>query len=137
MSTEKRAKLRTDLLIGAALIFQLVVPATYYLRDEPYDERFAWRMFSAIRVQGCEVQVLERRGESEVQVNLPQEIHTAWITNLERNRRDVALALLRRRCEEEAVTAVRIVTSCVGADEQPREPIEIRRDCASGEVEGP
>ena len=128
--------MRTDLIIGALLAFQLIVPLTYYLRDDPYDERFAWRMFSAIRMQSCSVEVREkRRGEdADVRLQLLRVIHEGWITTLERNRRDVILALLERRCDEPEVERVVLVSQCQGTDGQPLRPLRWVRACASGDV---
>ena len=47
--------LRRAFILGF-LALQLIAPASYYLwRDNPMDERFAWRMFSPIRLIKCDV----------------------------------------------------------------------------------
>lgn len=133
---------RVTRFIGAFLAFQLLVPLTYYMRDDPYDERFAWRMFSAIRVYGCRTWAYdihegpdgERR---EQRLDLSKEIHVAWITTMRRNRRDVIHAFLRRRCEEPGVAAARVINRCSTPDGERVGPLEYERDCETGEIDEP
>ena len=75
--------------IGVAVLAQLLIPLTYYLRDDPYDERFAWRMFSGVRLQECEGSVTESHGDWEEAVNPYEVVPAGWVTGLERNRRPV------------------------------------------------
>ncbi len=114
------------------LVFQLVVPLTYYLRDNPYDERFAWRMFSAIRLYQCGVDLREGRDGSLRPVELPRVIHQAWVNHLKRNRVTVADALLARRCLEDRVDEVQITTRCRTASGEASPDTRYRRICASG-----
>ncbi len=132
--TQRRKILR---LLGLFVAFQLVVPLTYYLRDDPYDERFAWRMFSAVRLHRCQTSALERRDEDEIPIALAQELHRAWVNHLSRNRRDVVRAFLRKRCESHGVTSVVVRNDCVAPDGTALEPQIYERDCLSGEVEEP
>ncbi|MFW5920630.1 MAG: hypothetical protein ACOCUS_02230 [Polyangiales bacterium] len=137
-----RTRKRVSLFVGAFLALQLFVPLTYYMRDDPYDERFAWRMFSAIRVYGCRTWAFdvhegpdgERRSE---RLELSKEIHVAWITTMRRNRRDVIHAFLRRRCEEPGVVESRVVNRCSTPDGERIGPLEYERDCATGDVTEP
>lgn len=120
--------------IVAAVLAQLLIPLTYYLRDDPYDERFAWRMFSGVRLQECDATVLETRGGAERVVDPYQVVPAGWVTGLERNRRTVVERYLELRCEEEGTTAVRFENRCREVDGAPRPMVELRRDCATGEV---
>ena len=124
-------------LLGLFVLFQLVVPLTYYLRDDPYDERFAWRMFSAVRLHRCQTTALERRGDAEAPIPLSQILHRAWVNHLARNRRDVVHAFLRQRCAQDGVTRVVVRNDCVAPDGTALPPQVYSRDCRSGEVEEP
>lgn len=129
---ERRAGVR--LFIVVAVLAQLLIPLTYYLRDDPYDERFAWRMFSGVRMQECEGSVLERHGETELAVNPYEVVPAGWVTSLERNRRSVVERYLELRCEDEGMTSVRFENRCREVDGAPLPVVELTRDCATGEL---
>ncbi|MCA9582314.1 MAG: hypothetical protein KC416_11005 [Myxococcales bacterium] len=118
-----------SLAIAAALAIQLVVPLRYYVGDDRFDERFSWRMFSAIRVVRCRTALFETKGDQEVPVELPKIIHQVWITNLNRNRQSVVDALLQRRCQEPSVSKARIVNRCQDAKGVEMDPQEWSRTC--------
>ncbi|MEM9864552.1 MAG: hypothetical protein AAF938_23330 [Myxococcota bacterium] len=120
----------------AFVILQLVVPLTYYMRDDQYDERFAWRMFSAIRLYGCSTQALETRDGVETPLELGLLIHNAWINHLGRNRKSVAHAFLDRRCDEGA-ESVRIINQCRDVQGEPLPPQEYVETCDSGAIADP
>lgn len=126
-------------LVVGLLLLQAVIPLRYYLGDDPYDERFSWRMFSAVRVIRCNTGVQERVGDARRPrpVHLMKVIHEAWVTTLRRNREEVIRAFLARRCREEDVREVTLVSQCVDARGQRMEPMRWQRDCDSGEVEAP
>ncbi|MFO0692473.1 MAG: hypothetical protein U0230_02865 [Polyangiales bacterium] len=128
------------LLLGF-LAFQLVVPATYYLRDDRYDERFSWRMFSAVRLHTCETTAEETRltpdGPRTSPIDLARTLHVAWLDHLGRNRRAVVHAFLERRCREVGVVRVRVVNDCVTADDRALPPIEYTLDCATHRLGDP
>lgn len=117
-----------------AVLVQAAVPLGYYLGEDRFDERFAWRMFSAVRVYDCNFGAYETRDGSEQPVNLMSTIHVAWITTLRRGREAVMDRYLDWRCEQEGVSAARVVNRCT-TPEGNRVPDVVRRiDCASGEV---
>lgn len=94
------------------LVVQALLPLRHYLGDDPYDERFAWRMFSPTRVVRCTV---------EYRVNgdplpLEQHLHSGWITLLKRGRGDVHDAVDQRLCVTHAGQTVRKSASCKGVD---------------------
>jgi len=134
-----KTRLRTTAFIAVIVALQTLIPLGYYLGDDPYDERFSWRMFSAVRVVRCRAAVTEKVGEagSVRQVPLMTTIHEAWVSTLQRNRAGVIQAFLRRRCEEPDVTEVTLVNHCVNAGGTPIDPIEWARDCESAEVTAP
>ena len=85
-----------SLAIVAFLAIQLGVPASYYWRDEPLDERFAWRMFSPIRVASCRLTVTE--GPDRRPARMGKDVHVVWTRLLRRGRPAVAKAFAKRRC---------------------------------------
>ena len=120
--------------VGVAVIVQLLVPMSYYFGDDPYDERFAWRMFSAVRVYRCSADATEVNQGSTERIALPEEVHVAWIRTMQRNREAVIARFLRWRCEEAGADSVRFVNRCL-SPEGRRAPDVVRAiDCASGEI---
>ena len=83
--------------IAAWLVVQIALPLVYYtVRRDPHDERFAWRMFSPMRMVRCEPGVHRRRST----VRLNQRFHTAWINIARRGRFDVVEAMAARLCHD-------------------------------------
>lgn len=127
----RRAWIRA--FVAGFLGLQLLIPATYYASPDPFDERFSWRMFSAVRVIRCRTLVSETTTEgSRRSVDLRRVIHQAWITNLSRNRADVIGAFLERRCEEDDVAAVTLVNQCVNVEGGRMPMLTWDRDCEAG-----
>ncbi len=125
--------------LGAALwlAYHLLVPLRYYaLSDhDPYDERFAWRMFSAVRVQRCSVAVEETLGGQPRRVQLSTAVPMPWIALVERNRPAVQRGLLHFLCERSAEpTHVEIRSECVEASGERAPAIRRALDCESGEL---
>jgi hypothetical protein len=137
-----RPSARTWLLaarIGAAawLAFLVLVPLRYYVLPDhdPYDERFAWRMFSAVRVQRCEVVVDETLLGEPRPVRLTSSLPMPWIALVERNRPAVQRGLLDFRCAGETEpSAVEIRSSCVEASGERAPTIRRTLDCGTGEL---
>lgn len=78
------------------LAAQLALPLHYYLvRLDEHDERFAWRMFSTVRMVNCEVEL--RVGDRPVALN--REFHDAWIALAQRGRHVVIEAMAARLCK--------------------------------------
>ncbi|HUF75145.1 MAG TPA: hypothetical protein VMM35_02660, partial [Longimicrobiales bacterium] len=105
---------RTWIVAGVAvlLLVQSVVPLRYYLGDDLFDERFSWRMFSAVRVYSCDLNAFETREGHERPTPLMSTIHVAWITTMRRGREGVIRRYLRWRCEQEGVEAARVINRC-------------------------
>ena len=53
-------------LLACWLLLHVSVPLSYYLSSDIYDERFAWRMFSAVRVQECSLDARETTASGSV-----------------------------------------------------------------------
>jgi hypothetical protein len=134
---DARWKPRVRIFLGVFLLLQALIPLRYYLGDDPYDERFSWRMFSAVRVHRCRVMAAETIGGAPRQIALSREIHRAWINTLSRNRDAVTRKFLRSRCEGEGVSEVRVTNNCVDPDGNRVDPIVWTLDCASGEMSEP
>jgi hypothetical protein len=101
---------------------QVAIPASYYLlRADREDERFAWRMFSALRLQRCQVQAydLDERGGAH-SVALSRALHASWIGSLERGRERVVERFLTTRCERAGVVAALLERRCVEAGDPAR-----------------
>ncbi len=103
-----------SLFIVAFLAVQLALPVSYYLGDAPLDERFAWRMFSPIRMVRCRLDVREGTARTPVPaadlkpgarlatprtpVRPEAELHAVWMSLLRRGRPDVIAAWADARC---------------------------------------
>jgi len=127
--------------VGAYLALVLLTPLRYYLGDDPYDERFAWRMFSDVRLRACTTELVETVAEGgtlhERRPPLEGIVHFSWREMLARNRRAVVVALLEARCEGEDVVEARIVNTCQSSAGEPLPTREYRLECASGALTAP
>ena len=123
-------------IILTFLVTQMLFPFVYYVpggRDSArlpgvspeiaeYDERFAWRMFSDIRMVRCQA-TYAVDGRT---VELSQEFHSAWGSLLSRGRPDVVRRVGERLCERgEPVTLVLVC----------RHPDKSIRTLSSGSVD--
>lgn len=132
----KEPRTRHWIVGGVALIVlvQALVPLRYYLGDDLFDERFSWRMFSAVRVYRCDLSALETRDGAERPTRLISTIHVAWINTMRRGREAVIHRYLEWRCDQEGVEAARVVNRCT-TPEGNRVPDLVRTiDCESGEI---
>jgi len=138
VSPEVRSRLVSNALIAGFVALQLLIPLRYYLGSDPYDERFSWRMFSAVRVRQCTPQATDVLDGGELRaVDLQDAIHTAWITTLERNRAAVIIAFLERRCRESAVETATFTNQCLSATHEALPTLRWTRDCETGAVLAP
>jgi hypothetical protein len=80
--------------IAAYLALQLAIPALYFVKRDPHDERFSWRMFSTMRMVTCEP---ELRVDDNA-VILAAQFHEAWIELARRGRMRVLEAMAQRMC---------------------------------------
>lgn len=111
--------------LRALVATQLAGPISYYagLRA-PDDERFAWRMFSAVRVRECRVWLLNHGPREPV-----RGLHSSWLHALERGREAVIARYLASRCGPEGAPA--LARSCHAASGEPLFEVVYRFDCAS------
>ncbi len=132
-----RATVTRALVVGgilAALATQIAIPATYYRGEDRFDERFAWRMFSAVRVSRCQLGAFDLDEGRATPVPLGRTIHVAWINTMERGREGVIRRYLGWRCANAEVAGARVVNRCTTPEGQ-RVPDLVREvDCASGQL---
>lgn len=118
----------------AVLLVQALIPLRYYLGDDAYDERFSWRMFSAVRMQQCDIAASETTHGVTRPVRLIETIHVAWINTLRRNREAVMERYLEWRCEQDGVSRARLENECRTPDGREVPTIVREIECASGEI---
>ncbi len=110
---------RALIFIHLYLAVQIALPLTYYYaRRDKYDERFAWRMFSAERMAVCGPSF--RVGGQTVR--LGSEFHEAWISIARRGRRDVLEAMAARLCAENPDQPVTLEMTCKTVDKKIETP---------------
>jgi len=96
-------------LILAFVAIQLVLPVRYYACNrDPHDERFAWRMFSPIRMARC-TPTFALDGKP---VALGNEFHEAWLEIAGRGRLAVVEAMGAKLCAKHAGAKVSAQLSC-------------------------
>src|SRR6185295_11298841 len=95
------------------VISQSLLPLHYYLaRRDPHDERFAWRMFSPMRMAQCSPKfTLDNKP-----LDLNNEFHEAWIEIARRGRFVVIEAMGRRLCEQHPGSSVTVSLDCSYVD---------------------
>lgn len=132
------SRVASNWVIALFLGVQLLLPLRYYLGDDTFDERFAWRMFSAIRVVQCRTHLLETPDEgTPTTPSLGRILQTAWVTQLGRNRERVIRAVLERRCDEPSMREVVLTNECIDATGTPMPALRWSQNCATGEVTEP
>lgn len=113
---------------------QIAIPASYYLRGrERDDERFAWRMFSGVRLKRCSVSVTRALADGSSQpVALERTLHSSWINALKRGRTSVIERYLAKQCSGSA--AVELARSCEGVKGAPSSSEIYRYDCGASRL---
>jgi len=114
---------------------QIAIPAAYYVRGDRDDERFAWRMFSAVRVQRCRVRGLDSVGaERPRRIELDGALHSGWVRALERGRERVIERFLRTRCQRSSVTSSELRRECEDAANRELGAERFAFDCKSAQL---
>jgi hypothetical protein len=104
------------LVILLVLASQLLLPLQYYTaRRDPHDERFAWRMFSPMRMTRC----TPKFTIDSKPVNLNTEFHEAWIEIANRGRFVVIEQMAARLCQKNPGAAVHVVIECQYVGKEP------------------
>ena len=107
------------IFIHLFLAVQIALPISYYVaRRDKYDERFAWRMFSAERMVTCGpiVRVGGKR------VRLGDQFHEAWVELAKRGRRDVLEAMAARLCADNPGQPVTLELTCKTVEKRIEQP---------------
>jgi hypothetical protein len=83
--------------IALWLVVQLCLPLHYYLiRADEHDERFAWRMFSPLRMMRCSIEI----SVASQPIVITSEFHDAWEKVAQRGRRSVIAAMGQHLCRK-------------------------------------
>ena len=99
--------------ILAFVALQLLLPLHYYvLRHDPHDERFAWRMFSPMRMTRCSA----RFTVDGQPVQLGARFHEAWIEIAQRGRHVVLEGMAQKLCSEHPRAKVGLAVDCTYLD---------------------
>ena len=99
--------------IGVWIAVQMIVPASYYvIRDDKHDERFAWRMFSPMRMLSCDPKFTVD-GDA---VSLGETFHEGWVEIARRGRLVVLEAMARKLCTLHPTSAVILDMTCTTLD---------------------
>jgi hypothetical protein len=151
-----RANARWHAALWLAVALQIAIPASYYVRAArgtqaaPDDERFAWRMFSGIRLKRCSVSARgvsraslgrgsARFAEATEPLAVSGALHGSWVHSLERGRRRVIERFLASRCALQGASFARVelMRNCRDVTSRPEAPEVYRYDCAQGTLSGP
>jgi hypothetical protein len=99
--------------ILAFLALQLLLPLHYYvLRHDPHDERFAWRMFSPMRMTQCSPQF----SIDNQPAPLGNKFHEAWIEVARRGRYVVLEQMAQKLCRDNPGKPVQLTVDCTYLD---------------------
>ncbi len=103
--------------ILAFVAIQLALPLVYYtVRRDPHDERFAWRMFSPMRMTKCQPRfVLDGKP-----LELGSMFHEAWIELAQRGRFVVVEEMARHVCEQHPGSTLTVTLDCNYIDRGPQ-----------------
>jgi hypothetical protein len=114
---------------------QVAIPTSYYLRDgDPDDERFAWRMFSGVRLKRCQVSATVRLPGGPRAIPLQRVLHSSWIHGLERGRLRVVERFLSEECRHNHAPEVTLERRCRAVQGGALPPERYRAECATGAI---
>lgn len=103
--------------ILAFLAIQLLLPLRYYIAHrDPHDERFAWRMFSPMRMAHC-TPTFEINGAP---IAMAATFHEAWYEIAQRGRFTVVEAMGAELCRQHPNTPVKVTLACNYLDREPQ-----------------
>jgi hypothetical protein len=102
--------------ILAFVVIQALLPLAYYTtRRDPHDERFAWRMFSPMRMARCTPHVTIDGKPFQ----LGSAFHEAWMSVAARGRFDVIEAMGAKLCAAHPDARVEVALDCTYEDRDP------------------
>jgi hypothetical protein len=95
------------------VVSQLLLPLHYYVgRRDPHDERFAWRMFSPMRMTKCTPQITI----DGTPLALAGQFHEAWLELAARGRFVVVEAMGAKLCHDHPGANVTVSLDCAYID---------------------
>jgi len=94
---ERQKHFNHSVIIALILVWQALLPLRYYVSDDAFDERFAWRMFSPIRMVQCDCRWTE--GEDRQKLKVTGVVHMVWLNLMRRARMDVVEGFADHRCD--------------------------------------
>ena len=89
---------KKHVLIALFLVIQFALPLHYYLGSDPYDERFAWRMYSPMRMVKCRASIYEFEDGVRKKIKLSRDVGMPWVKGISRGNLRVLKAYAQRRC---------------------------------------
>ena len=103
---------RGRFIVGFILV-QALLPLHYNAgRRDPHDERFAWRMFSPMRMAKCRLSfTVDKRP-----VELGTTFHEAWIEVAQRGRAVVIEEMAHKLCAQNPGKPVEVTLDCTYMD---------------------
>ncbi|MDQ3370906.1 MAG: hypothetical protein M3680_36265 [Myxococcota bacterium] len=119
MRSQLRALLGTwpGRFIVLVMLSQLLLPLHYYVaRRDPHDERFAWRMFSPMRMARC----TPRFVVDGAPLPLGSAFHEAWIEIASRGRFAVIEQMGAKLCAAQPARSVNVFLDCTYVDRADR-----------------
>ena len=123
--------------IAAFLLYQVATPLSYYLGDEPFEERFAWRMFSPLLIRPCSFNAALQvgpGGEGRRPISFESVLESWWIDSLKRNRPRIVRSVLNHMCDLRDAESVYYEHRCAALDGTPQPPSRLALHCASRAV---
>lgn len=111
--------------ILAFLAVQLLLPLHYYtVRRDPHDERWAWRMFSPMRMTRCRATF----AVDGARVSLGGQFHEAWVGMASRGRAVVIEDMAGKLCRANPGKPVEVTLECTYLD-RPKQTFGPRDLC--------
>ena len=107
------------LFLGVQMYFAL----SYYMGKYPWDERFAWRMFSTVRSLQCKPQAWIQNHQAKQAcphhsqhkcnaVRFTQDVHMIWYNLMKRGRKEVIQSWVKRICARPQTEALYFSLQC-------------------------
>jgi hypothetical protein len=91
-----------NIAILAFLAIQFALPISYYLTRDRFDERFAWRMFSPIRMVRCQVSFFAAVNDSpQQQLSINTELSQPWSNWMRRGHTKIVRAFADYYCTKQ------------------------------------
>ncbi len=117
---------RRGVFIAVFVAIQLLAPLHYYLvRTDKHDERFAWRMFSPMRMMACDAPSGQTIFSVDgTPVHMYETFHEAWVSIAKRGRYVVLEAMAAKLCNDHPGSAVTLNLVC--------KPISGKRETIGG-----